>query len=176
MALERAKREGMTNDTVQRAIDKASGAGARARRTRRSFTRVTVPAASRSWPSWRLTDNRNRTAAEIRYAFSRHGGSLGETGTVGWQFDTVGQIVIPADLANPDDVALQAIDAGAANVVTEDDEIIVTTEPAELNAVAETLKAAGVNAEDASVTRVPQNMVHIERERVGHRAAAPRRA
>jgi YebC/PmpR family DNA-binding regulatory protein len=161
MALERAKREGMTNDTVQRAIDKASGAGAEGEAFQTVIYEGYGPGGV-AIMAIALTDNRNRTAAEVRYAFSRHGGSLGETGTVGWQFDTVGQIVVPVNGHDPDDVTLLAIDAGATDVVTEDDEIIVTTDPAELNDVAEALKASDIDADDANVTRVPQNTVHID--------------
>jgi YebC/PmpR family DNA-binding regulatory protein len=109
-----------------------------------------------------LTDNRNRTAADVRHAFSRHGGTLGETGSVGWQFDTVGQIVVPVDGHDPDEIALLAIDAGATDVVSEADEIIITTEPGELSAVTETLREGGVDPQEAGVTRVPQNVVDID--------------
>lgn len=161
IALERAKREGMQNDTIERAIAKASGAGAEGE----SYQTVSYEGygpGGVAIMAIALTDNRNRTAAEVRYAFNRHGGSLGETGSVGWQFDTVGQIVVPVNGHDPDEIALLAIDAGATDVVTEEGEIIVTTEPGELSAVTETLRNSGIEPQDSGVTRVPQNMVDID--------------
>lgn len=161
IALERAKREGMQNDTIERAIAKASGAGAEGE----SYQTVSYEGygpGGVAIMAIALTDNRNRTAAEVRYAFSRHGGSLGETGSVGWQFDTVGQIVIAVNGHDADEIALLAIDAGATDVVTEEGEIIITTEPSDLSAVTETLRAGGLEPHDANVTRVPQNMVDID--------------
>ena len=161
IALERAKREGMQNDTIERAIAKASGAGAEGE----SYQTVSYEGygpGGVAIMAIALTDNRNRTAADVRYAFNRHGGSLGETGSVGWQFDTVGQIVVPVNGHDPDEIALLAIDAGATDVVTEEGEIIVTTEPGELSAVTETLRNSGIEPQDSGVTRVPQNMVDID--------------
>jgi transcriptional/translational regulatory protein YebC/TACO1 len=109
-----------------------------------------------------LTDNRNRTAAEVRGAFNRHGGSLGETGTVAWQFDTVGHIVLPINGHDADELSLTAIDAGATDVTAEDDEVVVTTEPTELSAVAATLRESGLEPSDMGIIRVPQNMIDLE--------------
>jgi YebC/PmpR family DNA-binding regulatory protein len=161
IALERAKREGMGSDTVQRAIDKASGAGAEGENYQTVVYEGYGPAGV-AVMAIALTDNRNRTAAEVRGAFNRHGGSLGETGTVSWQFDQIGQIVVAANGQDPDEIALAAIDAGAADVVTEQDDIVITTVPSELNAVVESLKAAGIEVNDAALTRVPQNTVDVD--------------
>jgi YebC/PmpR family DNA-binding regulatory protein len=161
IALERAKKEGMPSDTVERANAKASGVAGEGEDYQTVFYEGYGPAGV-AVMAVALTDNRNRTAAEIRQAFNRHGGSLGETGTVAWQFDTVGQIVIAADGADPDEVSLQAIDAGATDVVAEDGEILITTEPGDLSTVAEALREQGVEVGDASVTRVPQNTVDID--------------
>lgn len=161
MAMERAKREGMTGDTIQRAIEKASGATNEGE----SFQTVIYEGygpAGVAVMAVALTDNRNRTAAEVRQAFSRHGGSLGETGTVAWQFDMIGQIIVNADGKDPDEVSLLAIDVGATDVAAEDGEIAITTEPSNLTEVSEALRAAGVDVTDALVTRVPQNTVDIE--------------
>ena len=161
IALERAKREGMTNDTVQRAIDKATGAAGGAEAYETVIYEGYGPGGV-AVMAIALTDNRNRTASEVRYAFSRHGGSLGETGAVAWQFDTVGQIAIPVNGFDPDEVTLQAIDAGATDVVKGGELLVVTTEPGDVHAVAETLRQAGLEAADAAVTRVPQNTVQID--------------
>jgi YebC/PmpR family DNA-binding regulatory protein len=161
MALERAKKEGMAHDTVERAIAKASGAGADGEEYQTVHYEGYGPGGM-AVMAIALTDNRNRTAAEIRQAFNRHGGSLGETGTVSWQFDTIGQVIVSADDHDGDEIALQAIDAGATDVVTEDGEIIVTTEPSDLHEVADTLRAQGAEISEAMVTRVAQNTVDIE--------------
>lgn len=161
LAMERAKREGMGSDTVERAIAKGSGASADGVEYQTVFYEGYGPGGV-AVMAVALTDNRNRTAAEVRQAFNRHGGALGETGTVGWQFDTIGQIIIAAGVADPDEIELQAIDAGATDVSTDDGEVVITTEAAEVNAVAETLRSSGLDVEAADVTRVPQNHVDIE--------------
>lgn len=166
LAIDRAKREGMPNDTIERAIAKASGATTDGE----SFETVVYEGYGPGGVAVlaiALTDNRNRTAAEVRNAFSRHGGSLGETGTVAWQFDTVGQIVIPVNGQDPDELALYAIDAGAVDVETDDDEIVVTTEPSDLNAVGEVLREQGVEISDMTITRVPQTPMDLEPGKAG---------
>jgi YebC/PmpR family DNA-binding regulatory protein len=161
IALDRAKREGMTGDTIERAIAKGSGVGADAEEYQTVFYEGYGPAGV-AVMAVALTDNRNRTAAEVRQAFSRHGGALGETGTVSWQFDTIGQVLVAADGKDPDEIALQAIDAGATDVESDGDEIMITTEPSEVNSIAEALREGGLEVEDATITRVPQNTVEIE--------------
>jgi len=161
IALERAKKEGMSSDTVERAIAKGSGIGSEGEEYQTVVYEGYGPAGV-AVMAVALTDNRNRTAAEVRQAFNRHGGSLGETGTVAWQFDAVGQIVISANGHDPDDISLQAIDAGATDVVAEDGEILITTEPGDLTTVTEALREQGIDIAEAAVTRVPQNTIDID--------------
>jgi YebC/PmpR family DNA-binding regulatory protein len=161
MAIERSKREGMTGDTIERAIAKGSGATADSEQYQTVFYEGYGPGGV-AVMAVALTDNRNRTAAEVRQAFNRHGGSLGETGTVSWQFDTIGQIIVRVNGHDIDDIALQAIDAGAVDVVTEEGEVAVTTEPSNLSDVADSLRESGVEIVDAVVTRVPQITVDVE--------------
>lgn len=166
LAIDRAKREGMPNDTIERAIAKASGAGGDAE----SYEAIVYEGYGPGGVAVlaiALTDNRNRTAAEVRNAFSRHGGSLGESGSVAWQFDTVGQIVIPVNGQDPDELALYAIDAGAADVETDEDEIVVTTEPTDLSSVADALREQGIEVNDMTVTRVPQTPIDLEPDKAG---------
>ena len=161
IAMERSKREGMSGDTIECAILKGSGGGPDAVEYQTVIYEgygsggVAVMAVA-------LTENRNRTAAEVRGAFNRHGGTLGETGTVGWQFDTIGQIVVQAIGQDTDDISMIAIDAGAADVVVEGDEVIVTTEPSDMSEVADALRAGGLDVVDQTVTRVPQNTVDVD--------------
>lgn len=161
IAMERSKREGMSGDTIERAILKGSGGGPDAVEYQTVIYEgygsggVAVMAVA-------LTENRNRTAAEVRGAFNRHGGTLGETGTVGWQFDTIGQIVVQAAGQDADDISMAAIDAGAADVAIEGDDVIVTTEPSDMSEVADALRAGGLEVTDQTVTRVPQNTVDVD--------------
>ena len=166
LAIDRARRDGMPNDTIDRSIAKASGANADVD----SFETVVYEGYGPGGVAVlaiALTDNRNRTAAEVRNAFSRHGGSLGETGSVAWQFDTVGQVIIPVNGADSDEVGLLAIDAGASDVETDEDEIVVTTEPSDLTAVANAIRETGVEISEMSVTRLPQTPLELEQSSVG---------
>jgi YebC/PmpR family DNA-binding regulatory protein len=161
IALERAKREGMPNDTAERALAKASGAGADAENWETIIYEGYGPGGV-AILAIGLTDNRNRTASEVRFAFNRHGGTLGESGCVAWQFDTVGQIVVPVDDHDPDEVALTAIDAGARDVEADDNEIVITTEPTELSLVADREKENGLSIQAADLQRLPQATIEIE--------------
>ena len=161
MAIERAKREGMPNDTIERAITRASGSGADAENWETVIYEGYGPGGV-AVLAVALTDNRNRTASEVRHAFSRHGGTLGETGCVAWQFDTVGQIVIPVDGADPDEIGLLAIDAGAEDVEPDDGSLVITTQPDELMRVVGQLRESGVTVEQADIQRVPQATIDVE--------------
>ncbi|MFW6074335.1 MAG: YebC/PmpR family DNA-binding transcriptional regulator, partial [Chloroflexota bacterium] len=161
LAVDRAKRDGMPNDTIERAIARASGATSDADSFETVFYEGYGPGGF-AVMAVALTDNRNRTAAEVRNAFSRNGGSLGETGSVAWQFDTVGQIVIPANGNDPDEIALMAIDAGATDVETDDEEIVVTTDPTDLTGVAEALRELDIEISDMTITRLPQTPMDLD--------------
>jgi transcriptional/translational regulatory protein YebC/TACO1 len=106
-----------------------------------------------------MTDNRNRTASEVRSIFTRHGGTLS---TVAWQFVQRGVISIPLDGRDPDEITLAAIDAGAADVsAPEAGSIVVTTEPADLEAIRRALADAGYEAESAELSMEPTTPVEI---------------
>lgn len=111
-----------------------------------------------------MTDNRNRTAGEIRHIFSRNGGSLGESGCVAWMFQEKGLIVVEKEgnKLDEDDLMLLAIDSGADDFKTEDDSFEITCEPGELQKVKEALEQAGVKIAVAEVTMIPQNTVKLE--------------
>jgi len=111
-----------------------------------------------------LTDNRNRTAAEIRHLFSRHGGNLGETGCVSWMFQRKGLLMIDrADLRlEEDDLLLLALESGAEDVRTEGDTVEVLSAPEDLEKVKQSLEEAGVKLTSAEVTMLPQGTVRLE--------------
>ena len=111
-----------------------------------------------------LTDNRNRTASEVRSAFSKHGGNLAETGAVSFMFDRVGEITYPAAAATADSMFEAALEAGASDVVSDDSGHTVTCEPDDLHAVAGELEKKFGEAESAKLAWRPQNTVPVEDE------------
>ena len=111
-----------------------------------------------------LTDNRNRTASEVRAAFSKFGGSLGETGSVSFMFDKVGQIIYPVEVTNADSMFEAALEAGAQDVETDNDTHLVTTAPEDFNAAREKLEAIFGAPEDAQLTWVAQNTLDVNED------------
>ena len=109
-----------------------------------------------------LTDNQNRTVAEVRHILTKHGGSLGSPGSVAWQFDRKGQIFVDADRYDEEAVFEAAIEAGADDVINAGEEFVVTAEATAFHDVQEGLKAAGVEFERAELQWVPQNEVKVE--------------
>ena len=111
-----------------------------------------------------LTDNRNRTASEVRAAFSKFGGSLGETGSVSFMFDKVGQIVYPFEVTSADSMFEAALEAGAQDVETDDDTHLVTTAPEDFNAAREKLEEIFGAPEEAQLTWVAQNTLDVNED------------
>ncbi|MFS8524636.1 MAG: YebC/PmpR family DNA-binding transcriptional regulator [Limnochordales bacterium] len=110
-----------------------------------------------------MTDNRNRTASEIRHLFSRYGGSLGETGSVAWIFSRKGVMTFDrAAVEDEDAFMLEALEAGAEDVIVEDDFIEVHTEPGDLHDVREKLAAAGFEPTAAEPRRIPSTLVQVD--------------
>ncbi|RLD92003.1 MAG: YebC/PmpR family DNA-binding transcriptional regulator [Aquificota bacterium] len=112
-----------------------------------------------------ITDNRNRTVSEIRRIFSKHGGSLGETGCVSWLFDKKGVITIKAQDLSEDDVLMVTLEAGAEDLKVEEDTFQVITAPEDFEKVKNTLEREGLPIEEAEVTLVPKNLVKVEGEK-----------
>lgn len=108
-----------------------------------------------------LTDNTNRTVAEVRHALSKHDGSLGTDGSVAWQFDRKGQIVIDASKHSEDEVFEAAIEAGAEDVQGDGEEFVITTEVGDFMAVQDALREAGIESSSAELTRIAKNEVAI---------------
>lgn len=167
LAVQRAKASNMPNDNIERAIAKATGSGAEA--TLDEITYEGYGPGGTAILVATLTDNRNRTVSEIRHQFSRAGGSLGETGSVGWQFEAKGLITVNASTADADDLALQAIDAGAEDVDIQDGSVEVRTEPGSLEEVRKQLESAGFDIENADFAMVPKMTVELD-EKTQHQA------
>jgi YebC/PmpR family DNA-binding regulatory protein len=110
-----------------------------------------------------LTDNRNRTGSEMRHAFTKHGGSLGEPGSVAYLFDKKGVVVVDGERYSEDDLMV-AIDAGAEDIAVDDDVYEVICEPADLAKVRQALVDAGVEVEDAQVAQRPKSLVPLDED------------
>jgi len=167
LAIQRARAANMPNDNIERAIAKATG-GASEDQLEEITYEGYGPGGIAILIS-ALTDNRNRTVSEVRHQFSRAGGSLGETGSVAWQFEPRGIITVPLEGRDPDEVALQAIDAGAEDVDVQGDVIEVRTDPASLESVRKQLEAAGFQVENADFAMIPKTTIELD-EKTAHQA------
>jgi YebC/PmpR family DNA-binding regulatory protein len=158
-AIQKARDYSMPKDSIQRAIDRGTGAGADGETIERvvyegygpSGVAVLVEA---------LTDNRNRTSADLRHTFDKEGGSLGEPGSVAWVFEKRGVVMVDAGRYTEDDL-IAAIDAGAEDVAPEGDSLKVVSAAEDLAAVREALESADVNIESAELTMEPKNVVEV---------------
>ena len=159
-AIEKAKSYSMPKDNIQRAIDRGTGEGADAAAIERILYEGYGPGGAAILVE-ALSDNRNRTGSEVRHAFDSHGGSLGEPNSVAWIFEKRGIIAVDAAGHSEDDLII-AIDAGAEDVVAEDDIFLVKTAPSDLNSVREALEQAGIEISSAEVTMEPTNTVAVE--------------
>ena len=161
LAIEKARSVNMPSDNIKRTIDKATGGGEADQYEEIVYegygpggVAVLVEAQ---------TDNRNRTAAEVRSIFTKAGGQLAGSGAVAWQFEPRGLISVPRDRVDADEVTLAAIDAGAEDVDTDPDESIdIYTSPAELERVRATLEDAGVPVDSAESTMVARQTVELD--------------
>ena len=113
-----------------------------------------------------LTDNKKRTVADIRHLMSKHGGNLGENGSVAWMFDKRGQIIIHASAGKEDDVFESALDCGAEDFEVEEDTFLIFTDPAELMSVKDKLEEKGFSIHSAEVEMVPKNLQKVEKKDV----------
>ncbi len=108
-----------------------------------------------------LTDNRNRTVADVRHIFSKYGGNLAESGAVAWVFDSKGEITINSDM-DEDELMLQVLECGAQDIEIEDEQIVVYTDFKELHTVADALKSAGFEVVKFELTKIPKNTVNAD--------------
>ncbi len=162
MAIDKARSNSMPADNIKRAVERATGAGADAEQ----YEEVTYEGLGPSNVAVivaAMTDNRNRTASDVRSVFTKSGGSLSP---VAWQFEPTGVIRVPLNGRDPDEMTLAAIDAGAVDVgAPEGGALEITTEPAGLEAVRSALAAAGYEAESAELSLEPTTTVEISDEK-----------
>ncbi|HEU0164657.1 MAG TPA: YebC/PmpR family DNA-binding transcriptional regulator [Thermomicrobiales bacterium] len=155
IAVQKARKENMPKDNIDRAIARATGSEGGAQYTE-SFYEGYGPGGTALMIST-FTDNKNRTVGELRAVLVRAGGTLGENGSVSWMFDQTGQITLPVNGADPEELALVAIDAGATDVQIDDDVIEIYTEPADLHKVNEQLVAGGYEPESVDLIMKPKD-------------------
>lgn len=157
LAVESAKKAGVPNANIDRAIKRGSGQDGGG-----SFEEVMYEGYGPGGVAIMVeaaTDNRNRTGPEVRAAFSKHGGSLGTTGSVAYQFNQRGQIVI--NVTDTDTATLDAIEAGAEDVEEGEGQLIIYTKPAELDAVRKALMAKNYTVETAELSYQPTSTVAV---------------
>lgn len=163
-AIEKAKAENMPNDNIDRAIKKGAGDldGA-------NYEEIIYEGYGPSGVAVFvecLTDNRNRTASDVRHAFDKFGGNLGSTGCVAWMFDRKGLIVIDKDdNIDEEEIMMQAIEAGAEDFSSEDEVFEITTSVEDFTRVRDTLKEAGYTFSTAELAYIPQNTSKLEEEK-----------
>src|SRR6476646_11055267 len=148
-AIEKARSYSMPKDNIERAIAKGAGEGTDGS----TFETVVYEGYGPEGVAViveALTDNRNRTAADVRHMFAKHGGNLGATGAVAWQFERLGVVVVPADGVDEDELLLVSADGGAEDVARDGDVFQVTSPPEELSAVRQAIESAGLSVDSAA--------------------------
>ena len=164
-AIQKARDASMPKDNIQRAVDRGTGAGTDAEAIERVVFEGYGPGGAAILVE-ALTDNRNRTSAEVRHAFTKHGGNLGEPGSVAWIFEKRGVVVVDGERYGEDDL-IPAIDAGAEDVEEDGDLLKVISDPADLSAVREALEAAGVQIESSDLAMEPKSTVEVDEGSAG---------
>jgi YebC/PmpR family DNA-binding regulatory protein len=165
LAIQKARDASMPKDNIERAVAKGTGEGVDADQIENVLYEGYGPGGVALLIE-ALTDNRNRTGADIRHLLSKHGGNLGEPGSVSYLFDKRGVIVVDASRYDEDDL-IAAIDAGAEDISLDDDVFEVITAPGDLGRVREALSRAGVEIESADVTQRPKSRVPVEEADAG---------
>ena len=161
LAVQKAREASMPQENIKRAIMRGTGESGESA----NFEEITYegygPAGVAVMVSC-LTDNRNRTVAELRSIFTKNGGNLGESGCVGWMFDPTGLVQIPGDKADEETVMMATMDAGAEDIRAEEDTIEVLCQPEDLPKVRDAVTQAGIEYTSAEVTMLPKTTVRVE--------------
>ena len=158
----KAKANNMPNDNIKRTLDKYSGANGSVDYEAINYEGYGVGGVAVIVET--LTENRNRTAADVRHLLDKFGTGMGATGCVGWQFDKKGVLIIERDGQDEDEVMMTALDAGAEDFQADEETFEIYTAPEEFGAVREALEAAGFTFAQAEVEMVPQNYITLTSE------------
>lgn len=159
LALQKARENNIPKDNIQRAIDKGAGAG-----DANNYEEITYEGYGPGGAAILvdvMTDNRNRAAADVRHAFSKRGGNLGESGSVNWMFKRKGVFVIPQEGNDEETLTLLALDAGAEDIKVEDDVFVIYTLPDDYDAVEAALAEASITTEMEQITMVPDTNMEL---------------
>jgi YebC/PmpR family DNA-binding regulatory protein len=162
-AIEKARSYSMPKDNIERAIARGSGADSDAH----TFETVVYEGYGPNGVAViveALTDNRNRTASDVRHAFDKHDGNLGTSGAVAWLFERRGLVVVPAAGVDEDELTLAAAEGGADDVSLDGSVFEVVSAPEALTSVREAIEAAGFGVESAELTMVPKTTVEVDDE------------
>lgn len=162
-AIEKAKAAGLPNDNIKRAIEKGAGAGASENYEELVYEGYAAGGVAVVVET--MTDNRNRTAGDIRSYFTKYNGNLGTTGAVSWMFDQRGQLIFDKETVDYDKLFETAINFDAEDIVDEDDTYTVLTTVENFQKVVEGLEAEGFKPQTAEFTRIPQNTVPVSDEK-----------
>ena len=162
-AIEKARSYSMPKENIERAVARGAGVEGEAQAFETVVYEGYGPAGVAVIVE-ALTDNRNRTASEVRHLFSKHDGNLGGSGAVAWLFERRGVVLVDGESVDEDDLTLAAADGGADDVSRDGSTFQVTCAPEDLVGVREAIEAAGITAESAELTMVPKTTVQVEDE------------
>jgi len=165
LAMDRARAANMPVDTIDRAVKRAAGGGEGA--TLEQITYEGYGPGGAALFVEVLTDNRNRAVADVRNAFSRGGGSLGEAGCVAWLFDQRGVLTVETAGRDPEEIELSAIDAGADDVRADGEVVEVYTAPTDLEAVRTALEDNGATVSAAEIAMIPKTSIELSDKEAG---------
>jgi YebC/PmpR family DNA-binding regulatory protein len=159
-AVAAAKAENMPSDNIKRAIQRGTGELPGV-----SYEEITYEGYGPGGVALLVdvtTDNKNRTVSEIRHMFGKHGGNMGEAGSVAWMFHKKGMIVVPKSAANEDDLLNLVLESGGDDLKTEEESYEILTAPESFEPVLDAVKKAGITPTTAEVSMVPQNYILLE--------------
>ena len=158
----KAKANNMPNDNIKRTLDKYSGANGQVNYEANNYEGYGVGGVAVVVET--LTDNKNRTVADVRHLFDKYGAGLGATGCVSWQFDKKGVIIMERGELDEDTVMMQALEAGAEDFQEDEATFEIYTTPDDFSAVREALETLGYSFVEAELEMVPQNYITLENE------------
>ncbi len=162
-AVEKAKSYSMPKDTIERAIARGAGTDADAAAYETIVYEGYGPDGVAVLVE-ALTDNRNRTASDVRHTFSKHGGNLGTTGAVAWLFERRGVVLVDAESVDEDELTLAAAEGGADDIERDGTVFQVSSAPESLSAVRDAIEAAGIDVQSAELTMIPKTTVEVAEE------------
>ena len=163
LAIERAKAANMPKDNIERAIKRGTGEDKEGGNFEEVYYEGYAPHGV-ALMIYCVTDNRNRTVSDVRHILSRHGGSLGESGSVAWQFNRMAYFSIPAEGHDPDQIFELAVEGGADDVKFDDDIIEIFAPVEAFKAIGDQLRSAGINPEEAGIKMIPTQEMSLSPE------------